>query len=623
VNWAQFSAVLWLRWRMRMHQFQRAGVVNAVLTMMFLAACVPGAVVLFVAAIFVGALGLPHVSPDVVLLIWDGLVFFFLMAWSIGLMAELQRSEALSLDKFLHLPISLTNVFIINYLSSLLSLNLLAFVPIMVGLAIGMTVGVTPAMVLLLPLVIAFLFALTALTYQFQGWLATLMSNPRRRRTVIVLVTMVFILISQSGNLINILGPWRHYDRQDRAAARHFEEELKKVQDARARGEITDEEHGQEVQRLNDERQEHQSQEGRRDAQIWGQMKDVAWVANMVLPPGWLPLGAASLMANNVVPALLGTVGFTLIGGASLWRAYRTTIRLYTGQFTAGSRKAAAPAPVPAAARASGGQPAVAFLERTLPGLSERASAIALTSFRSLIRAPEVKMLLIGPVMFMFFVGSLLLSSPAADRPAAVGPFLPLAGMAFFLIFMTQLIGNQFGFDRAGFRVFVLCPAPRREVILGKNLAAAPLALSMGLVALIVVEILLPLRLDHVLAILLQMVAMYLTYCMLANLLSIYVPMAINPGSMKPTNWKTVPQLIYMGFVMFCFAGMAPAFLPLGIELLIEHFASIHGLPIALGLTVLECAAIVLIYRVVVNWEGNLLQAREQKILETVAAKAE
>ena len=29
----------------------------------------------------------------------------------------------------------------------------------------------------------AFVFALTALTYQFQGWLAALMSNPRRRRT--------------------------------------------------------------------------------------------------------------------------------------------------------------------------------------------------------------------------------------------------------------------------------------------------------------------------------------------------------------------------------------------------------------------------------------------------------
>ena len=37
-----------------------------------------------------------------------------------------------------------------------------------------------------LPVMAAFLFALTAITYQFQGWLASMMSNPRKRRTVIV-----------------------------------------------------------------------------------------------------------------------------------------------------------------------------------------------------------------------------------------------------------------------------------------------------------------------------------------------------------------------------------------------------------------------------------------------------
>ena len=45
----------------------------------------------------------------------------------------------------------------------------------------------------------------TALTYQFQGWLASLMSNPRRRRTVIVVATAVFVLIFQLPNLLNSL----------------------------------------------------------------------------------------------------------------------------------------------------------------------------------------------------------------------------------------------------------------------------------------------------------------------------------------------------------------------------------------------------------------------------------
>jgi hypothetical protein len=612
---------------MRYNQLRRAGVVNAVITAMFLAACIPGAVMLFVIAILVGALALPRVeSPEILMLIWDGLVFMFMMAWGIGLMAELQRSEALSLEKFLHLPISPTGVFLINYLSSLMSLNLLGFVPILVGLALGMTAGtLNPALLLLLPLIAAFLLALTALTYQFQGWLATLMANPRRRRTVVVVVTMVFILLSQSGSLINIIaGPWRHHPRVN--ASTHFLTEQKKAQDAFARGEITAEQLQERMTELGKELTAKSAQGEQQNQREEARLKESAWVINMVLPPLWLPLGAATLKEGNVLPAILGTLGLGLIGGGSLWRAYRTTIRLYTGQYTAGSRKPAAhapTAPVPGTAASKPRRPAVALLERTLPGLSERASTVALASLRSLIRAPEVKMLVIGPVIFMIFVGSMLVSAPMENRPAVLGPFLPLGGMAFFLLFMTQLIGNQFGFDRSGFRVYVLCPVSRRDVLLGKNLSTAPLALGMGVAALILVELLLPIRIDHVLAVLLQMVAMYLTYCMLANLLSIYVPLAINPGSMKPTNWKTVPQLIYMAFVFLCLAGMGPAFIPLGIELLVDQLTSIQGFPIALGLTILECAAVVLIYRVVLNWEGNLLQAREQKILETVTTKAE
>ena len=48
----------------------------------------------------------------------------------------------------------------------------------------------------------------TALTYQLQGWLASLMSNPRRRRTIIMIITASFILLSQLPNLFNFLTPW-------------------------------------------------------------------------------------------------------------------------------------------------------------------------------------------------------------------------------------------------------------------------------------------------------------------------------------------------------------------------------------------------------------------------------
>ena len=92
---------------------------------------------------------------------------------------------------------SIKGAFLINYLSSLVSLNMVVFLPAMVGLSLGLAFGRGPAMLILLPLVGAFLLMVTALTYQFQGWLASLMVNQRRRRTIIVLVTMAFVLLCQ------------------------------------------------------------------------------------------------------------------------------------------------------------------------------------------------------------------------------------------------------------------------------------------------------------------------------------------------------------------------------------------------------------------------------------------
>ena len=115
------------------------------------------------------------------------MVVAFLFFWMIGLLTELQRAEGLALDKFLHLPVSPAGAFLINYLSSLFSLTLIVFVPAMIGLiARAGRSPMGPAMLLALPLLAAFVLAVTAVTYQFQGWLASLMTNPRRRRTVIV-----------------------------------------------------------------------------------------------------------------------------------------------------------------------------------------------------------------------------------------------------------------------------------------------------------------------------------------------------------------------------------------------------------------------------------------------------
>ena len=145
VNGQHFWAFLWLRWRLRVNQVRRAGPVNAVILAVLAILGAIVAICLFVAFLLLGLFGLGTVPPAMLMFVWDGMVLGFLFFWTVGLVTELQRSEALTLQKFLHLPVSLSGVFLINYLSSLFSLTLLFFLPPMVGLRLGLVLSAGPA----------------------------------------------------------------------------------------------------------------------------------------------------------------------------------------------------------------------------------------------------------------------------------------------------------------------------------------------------------------------------------------------------------------------------------------------------------------------------------------------
>ena len=81
---------------------------------------------------------IPKAAPMHLMYAWDGLIVAFLFFWGIGLMTELQRTEPLSLSKFLHLPVSVNGAFLINYLSSLLRLSLIVFGPVMLGFSLAL-----------------------------------------------------------------------------------------------------------------------------------------------------------------------------------------------------------------------------------------------------------------------------------------------------------------------------------------------------------------------------------------------------------------------------------------------------------------------------------------------------
>ena len=201
MNWDQLKTILWLRWRLMCNQGRRGGGLGAVLTVLFVILGFSLAALCFAGGLFGAVFGLGKASPTTLMMVWLGVTVFFLFLWMIGLLTELQRSETIDLQKLMHLPVALGQMFTVNYLVSHFTLSVTLVVPAMLGLGIGLAMARGPEMILLVPLALSMVFMVTAWTYCLRGWLATMMSNPRRRRTVIMGISLAFVLIAQGPNL--------------------------------------------------------------------------------------------------------------------------------------------------------------------------------------------------------------------------------------------------------------------------------------------------------------------------------------------------------------------------------------------------------------------------------------
>ena len=580
MNWEQLKTVLWLRWRLTRNQWARSGGLGAVIAVLAgLGAFMMGGLC-FVGALIGAAFGLGEVSPKIIMAIWFGVTVGFLFFWMIGLLTELQRSETIDLQRLMHLPVALGQMFVVNYLVSHFAFSIIVAVPIMLGLGIGLVFARGPEMVLLVPLALSMVFMITAWTYCLRGWLATLMSNPRRRRTVIMGITFTFLL-SQGPNLyFNVL----HRD--------DFHPNRQSTTDQNPR-------RAAEQEKLN---------------QLLAVQK--------FIPPLWLPLGAQELAEGRVLPALLGTLGCLGLGALGLRRAYRSTVSFYYGQ-TGGQApariKSAGTAAVVAAPTGTGN----GFLELRLPAVPEQATALALATFRSLFRAPEVKMALGSSFLTMAILGAMVFLRSPPHLTDAAKPFAATSVVAFSIFMLVQFLANQFGLDRDGFRSLILSPADRRLILLGKNLASLPVGAAFGTIMLALSSVWLHLPWLVFTATLFQLAALLLLAGLAGNALSILVPYRIQSGSLKPTKMPGLAMLAMILCHMLVPVAMAPAFAPPLAELLWRMAGWPDAVPVNLILSVLLAMLVAFAYWQTLGPLGRLLQRRETKILDVVTVEVE
>jgi hypothetical protein len=229
--------------------------------------------------------------------------------------------------------------------------------------------------------------------------------------------------------------------------------------------------------------------------------------------------------------------------------------------------------------------------------------------------------MLLPLIMLVMFVGGFASTNVQSE---SFGPFVIFGFVGMMLAMMMQFIGNMFGFDRDGFRTFVLSPIPRREILLGKNLTLAPLVLGLGLLVVTGAGFVVHLRWDQFLAAYFQLFTMYLLFSLLGNVCAIYAPFMIPSGSLKGARPRLSVVLVQFACMMIspCVVGI-PTVLPSGIELALYESGVAKGVPVSLGFSVVIFAASLAGYRGVLAWQGQLLADREQQILEAVTRKME
>ena len=304
---------------------------------------------------------------------------------------------------------------------------------------------------------------ITAPTYQFQGWLSSLDEQPPPppgrgdggRR-------WPFVLIFQLPNLVNLYYIPRGQDRQaERAGSRQHAAEVREdpegiLQSGRFRSRRRNSSGSD--QGLRSTATRGRGRTGgprRRSAELERIDPDRQHGRAFRLAAAGrddLGRGATSL------PALLGLAGMTLIGSAASGGRIGRRSTQFQGQVRTAS---------PGRPRSSAGRPVERWpalgagcSRPACRGSRSRSRRSRWGDFQSLLRSPEAKIALLMPLIMG---GRLRLDAAPRARgamPEAAGRCWGSRRSPSSSSAMLQLMGNQFGIDRDGFRVFVLCGGP-------------------------------------------------------------------------------------------------------------------------------------------------------------------
>ncbi|MDE0451749.1 MAG: hypothetical protein OXI90_08270 [Gammaproteobacteria bacterium] len=559
--------VVSLCWRLGRRRWERQGSLMRDLASLAAFLAVVAGCLSFVLALALGWAHLPQAGHGTALLAWGGLIAAFVFVRLFGVFGSLQQGEGLPLDNLLHLPFSLHQVFVLNFVFSQLNLTTIIFVPAFLGLAIACTVALDARNFVLIPASLSLFVCVAAVTHLVQEWITSAMGTRRRRFLIGSLVCTLLMFAMQVSYILYL--------------TQRSESETEVTEAV-----VTSSEPGYEGVPF--------GEAGPVTAQEWD-------LSSHWLMRGWVAPGSSD--GRDVFPwlSVVGMAGFVVLAVLCLRGGYRGTLDRYrNGQTTSTGLRARVSQQgkrIPPRARVS---PVMAIARITIKHW--------LRSVHTLINGlPALAVL----VLFGFvWLGG-------TDKP---DPYtLLITVIVFMSVFCapTKLACNLFGLDGRGFRVYRFAGVSARTLLLGKYLALLPVFILLAGAVLTVSAVIGSMLPTHILGTVLQGGIVFLACCGIGGAFSMGSPHAVSPTSTTHRAGCATALLLALAKLVVTALLLLIAWPAIVAE---QSFSGDgHVFPVYLMVSMIEFALAVVAFRVFLGRQARELDGRADQILEAVS----
>ena len=360
------------------------------------------------------------------------------------------------------------------------------------------------------------------------------------------------------------------------------------------------------------------------------------WQGILWLPPGWAAKAISYAHDGNYLLAITFLAGMGAFTVGTVYLASTLLTKVYSGDMIVAPGKSAVSTPPPINSKPFGltrfGKNQKDDSPMSLPGspalfrwMPPATLAIAGKEFRYLLRDPFYKMMLANlfwPVIILAITNnSQSQREMFAETPKAMSNSIVWAMASLMTFSQCQMPYNIFGTEGGAVNLLFLFPAPRKQIILGKNLFHFTMLSCVNLIFAIAASIM---KGDLGLGglVFAQIEMSLLVTMAIGNVFSLYFPVRVVMKGWKTFQRNSSQGCAFMLLYMLAFFGSFILILPIIAGLLLPTF-EIFGIGASWLAVTVPAGAIyaMALYSLSVLFADKLIVRREEAIIAKISAE--